>query len=242
MSRYEINDIQYPSPSIILGELSKGENFYSWIGNEALKTGKADGYKLYRDETAKQGSELHNLVESFINLKLAGKTGNLKTFLKDYDDKTKSMFMKFFEWQKENVKLFLESEKPIVHEKLCCAGTFDFSFLNMKDEHIIVDLKTSNAIYDTHIMQVNFYKLARESMSGQYKVKFNQDNAQWTKKFNYDNVKFDNCAILRISRQAELEFKICTDIYKQKAFMFLLDYYYTVKKRRLNNIRALERS
>ena len=241
MSRYVINGIKYPSPSIILGKLAKGENFYNWIGREALKTGKEDGYKINRDSTASIGSELHNLIECFVKMKIEGKHGSTKDLLKDYDSQIKSMFMQFFHWQKENVKEFIESEKPIVHEKDCCAGTFDFSFIGKSGRKVIVDLKTSGYIYDTHIMQVNFYKYARESMSGIYKIEFNQDNAHWTKSFEYDIIKYDDCAILRISRESELEYKLVTDQYKLQAFLLVLSYYYTVKKRRLNNNRAKNR-
>jgi hypothetical protein len=241
MSRYVINGIEYPSPSIILGELAKGENFYNWIGREALKTGKEDGYKISRDKSASIGSELHNLIECFVKMKIEERPGNIKYFLKDYDSQIKSMFMKFFHWQKENVKKFLESEKPIVHEKECCAGTFDFSYIDHSGRKIIVDLKTSGKIYDTHIMQVNFYKHARQSMCGNYKIMFNQCNAHWTKCFEYDIIKYDDCAILRISRESELEYKVVTDQYKLQAFLLVLSYYYTVKKRRLNNNRAKNR-
>ena len=236
-----INDIKYPSPSIILGELAKGEGFYRWIGKEALKNKKEDGYKIYRDSTASTGSELHNLIKCFIKMKIEGKHGSTKELLKDYDSQIKSMFMQFFFWQKDHVKEFLESEKPIVHEKECCAGTFDFSFIDQSGKKIIVDLKTSGYIYDTHIMQVNFYKYARESMCGTYKIEFNQDNAHWTKYFKYGIISYDDCAILRISRESKLQYKVVTDKYKLQAFLLVLSYYYTVKKRRLNNNRAKNR-
>jgi len=187
-------------------------------------------HKTYLNQTADIGSELHKIVEAFINIKISmydvqetmfeGKITQEMYFL-DYVSKQKynlkQMFYQFYNWQKKKVKKFIESEKPVCHKELCAAGTCDFLYQGFNDKIYMTDLKTTSfkpyknkktnkidyklkAHYPEHEIQDSFYCKARENMSGKYKVRFNQYNNNWTKVFNYKKVKIDGCKILYIER------------------------------------------
>jgi len=132
----EENFIAYPSPSIILGQLSKGEALLQWAVNEAIdyiereledvdlnnvildqwfklvNNDARHAWKNRRDHTANLGSELHKAVETYINIKLRLK--DPKSFVEHVNRlRIKDMFNRFLEWEAETVKEFLESEQPV---------------------------------------------------------------------------------------------------------------------------------
>jgi hypothetical protein len=283
MSRYEIKQIgvdddyiSYTSPSEVLGQLGKGDGLMQWGVNQAVDyvldrfnttspltatdiNDSRTAWKQTRDDTADVGSELHYLIETHINKRMQG----LKPpYFITLEVKLKQMYYQFLAWERKNVKRFIESEKPVLHRDLACAGTLDFVYEGYDGKIYCVDLKTSKTVYKEHEIQVVFYKHARESMygkvygdnhendvfdfemiPGKYKVKFKQDCKQWVKIFDYSLISIDHCAILRISRDYfDLQFKVVRDVeYKMKAYEALLTYFYTVSKRKLNNPRAVER-
>lgn len=257
MQRYKINDIAYPSPSIINGLLDK-PNLVNWKIEHALKAYKKQlevgiidtkscvkASDQVRDATANIGSELHNLIETFINIKLKGGTVDMRILTKDFDPRLVQMFNQFYVWQRRNVKRFIASESPVVHEFLCYAGTLDMIYEDFHGHIWVVDLKTGNAVYPEMARQVAAYKAARESMEGTYKVEFNQRDASWVKKFTYDKIKIDKIGILNICRDIfELRLYDYTKKYDHamKAFEGLLTFYYADKQRRgMNNNRAIKR-
>lgn len=270
MSRYRAKQIgvdkdyiDYVSPTQVLGMLSKGDGLIQWACNLCVEKNDRFAWKAKRDNTADIGSQLHRYIECFINLKLKKKYDEKDFFNWLRYDETVSnnleqMFYQFYNWQKKNVKQFLESEKPVIHRNLAYGGTVDFLYKEFDDKIYLCDLKTANSIYDTHQIQVVAYKYARENMikieydnfgykcnelPTKYQIEFNQDGNSWTKIFEYPIIKIDHCCVLKISRDYfDLEFKIIKDVEnKMKAFECLLGYYYCSAKRQLNNFRARER-
>ena len=244
--------ITYPSPTGVLGMLSKGEALIQWACNLCVKENNPIAWKQTRDNTADIGSELHKLVESFINIEiksysiLIGNRTDQEAFMfyvfkQNYQ--LKQMFYQFYNWQNKNVKQFITSEQYVCHNKLCYAGTLDFIYEGFDNKIYCVDLKTSNGIYPEHEIQVVAYKIAREDMLGKYDKLSIINNNSWNDVIIYDQIKIDKCAILHIpQKDFYLDFKIINDIeYKQKSFEALLSFYYISKKRRLNNFRAKER-
>lgn len=278
MARYEIMHvgidkefIQYTSPTVILGQLSKGDALIQWSADMAVNYIKDTSeyrtkddqeafivygrtvfsnaqyaWKKKRDNTADIGSELHALVETYINLRLNRDIDKVNEFMdhvKTLDINLKNMFYQFIVWQRKNVKRFIESEKQVVHTELCYAGTLDFTYEGFDNKIYCVDLKTSNAIYKEHEIQIVSYKYARESMTGSYIIKSTFGD-EYDKTIKSDSLKIDKCAILNISRDFfTLVFKIVRDEeYKQKSFEALLSHFYISAKRRLNNKRAKARA
>lgn len=273
-ARYEImkvgedeDFIQYTSPSVILGQLSKGDCLINWGVDTAIKyivkysyrqagnvysvqekTLKEAGYawKNKRDWTADLGSDLHHLVETYIHLELDNVDSKRKReffeLIARKQENLKNMFYQFIWWKNKHVKRFVESEQTVVDTNKCVAGTLDFIYEGFDELIYCVDLKTSNAIYQSHEIQVVSYKYARESMCGHYIVKSMYGDL-YNKDMHIDKIKIDRCAILDISRDYfYLEYKIVNDMeHKQRSFEALLSYYYISAARRLNNKRAKER-
>lgn len=248
MSRYKINGIEYTSPTQVLGLLSTGDALIYWAVNLALKHNDKNAWKTKRDQTADVGSELHNLIETYINIQLKHKNNadTIKILLKDSNYNLKQMFYQFYNWQKKNVKEFLESESQVLHELLCYAGTVDFIYKDFDNNICLIDLKTSNAIYDKAKFQISAYKEARESMqSKKYVINGNNNGREYQKILLNTPRKIDKIGILKISRDFfDLEYIDYTKnhVLQFEAFLGLLKYYYCSAKRRLNNHRAKSRA
>jgi hypothetical protein len=239
MARYTIDGIKYPSVTTVLGLLGKGDALIQWAVNVSLEAKDKLGWKKYRDNTADIGSELHRLIETYINILLKDEEPIVKLLLKDASDNLKQMFYQFLVWENKNVTKYFESEKSIVHKDYCYAGTCDFVYLNKDNEVCMVDIKTSNAIYPEHKTQVNAYMIARNSMQGNYNILFNVKNKEWEKDIFYPAFSIKKAEILLIARDDfYLKHEDCTDVYKTQAFLYLLSYYYTIAKRRMNNKRC----
>jgi hypothetical protein len=288
MARYTIKQVnekdfvEYTSPSVVLGQLSKGDMLVQWsadmtadyiksystwiIESKNITSVAIDNiiqdaryaWKNKRDNTADIGSELHALIETYINLRI--KNTNIDDFLNHIKRKTgniKIMFYQFMIWEKKNVKRFIESEKTVVHTNLCYAGTLDFCYEGFDDKVYCVDIKTTsfkpykqkdkktdykmNMYYKDHEIQVVSYKYAREAMTGSYVVCTNTHD----KTIVADNIKIDGCKVLYIERDFFnlIDHDVKEVKLKQKSFEALLVYFYTSAKRRLkNNKRAEQRA
>jgi hypothetical protein len=225
----------------ILGANADGINIYQILESDLEESRYA--WKKTREETADIGSTLHQLIETYINIKLSENDRPVAPFfkmeVKKHTEQIQDMFQKFLEWEKENVKCFLESEQSVCDINLCIAGTLDIIFLDKDDKIICADLKTSDNIYREHEMQVIAYKYIRNRMQGQYQIKKTSSNVI----HNYGKIQIDKPAILQITRQAELKYvdNIKDESKKLKCFLALLTVYYTYAKRRLNNKRAIGR-
>jgi RNAse (barnase) inhibitor barstar len=243
-----------------------GINNYYFVKREDIESAKTR-HTQRLNETADIGSELHKLVEAFINIKIKNilpinyifvneedkrnyyeneykKIIDYLEYIKGLDANLKQMFYQFYVWQRDNVKQFLESERFVVHQNLCYAGTLDFIWKGYDDKIYCTDLKTSNSIYKEHELQCSAYKQARESMEGEYKIYCQYKNENWIKVYNYDKMKIDEVTILNIERDFfNLEHKIIKDVDNlQVAFNYLVGFYYAFAKRRLSNKRAISRN
>jgi hypothetical protein len=246
MSRYTIDGIQYPSVTEILGLLEKGAGFYYWIGDQALKTNKPDGYKIKQNETCDIGHELHTIIEKYINLilnKNSEKYFNIEIFFKNIKDKKlRQMFYQFYNWQVKNVRQFISSEGQIVHEKFCYAGTYDFIWEDSDGYTHLTDIKTKNELYGIEKIQLSAYKYAYENMKkDQYIISNKKGFENWEVIQEHKELKIDYIDVLKISRDffeaIELKDFSKDSIKYFEAFKGLLQYYYFSAKRKLNNLR-----
>jgi hypothetical protein len=263
---YTINGIAYPSVTSVLGIKDKGEAIIQWAVNcavdtmqEALKidTEKAfiwsdikeeskTAWKTTRDNTADIGTAFHDLVESFIKMKMNHYTESfieqeemeakyIKNIQKYQPYNLKQMFLQFYLWQDKNVRRYHRSEQTIVHEGYCYAGTEDIVYEDYDGNVWLIDLKTKNALYGGEAEQVAAYMLAMNNMqTGAYKVKSRYGEYV----VNHKEIKINKCGVLMIARDyLDLKFVDYSAKYKSRlnAFLKLLDFYYADKKRRLKN-------
>lgn len=137
-----------PSVTTILGCYPKNSFFYEWLKSKGEEADKI------RDDAAYSGSIVHNLTESYDKgevVSLLGSKGEIKfsslewRMLERYVD-----FTKTFKPEYESI------EESFVNEKLGYAGTVDRVAI-INGERILLDIKTSNNIHDTHFIQLAAY-------------------------------------------------------------------------------------
>lgn len=147
-----------PGTTTIIGRFKDSGGLIQWAYNQ----GK-DGKTLYeeRDKAAECGTLAHEMVEKFIN----GEDHMvvLKTVPVEMASKALSAFQNFRDW-KDQTKIEIIThyqEIQLVSEQHQFGGTPDaIGILNGK--HILLDWKTSNAIYPDYMMQLAAYKLLWE--------------------------------------------------------------------------------
>ncbi len=241
---YTFNGEQYPSVSTIIGQLDKSGALIPWALNcfesklkellqsgmaidEAITTAKRD-YKNVSETALDIGSQVHNAIEQYI------KTG--RDLSGELMPEVANGFIAFLEWEKNNVEIWLESEIKVVNDQAGYGGTYDAIFLDKNGQTVIVDFKTSSAIYDEYWLQISAYRIAREMMYGEYTIEFERGE---TATFNFDlpRIEIDKSAILRLDKKTGMpEYVIRDDIksaHDYLAFLTLTDFYYQHKKRRL---------
>lgn len=268
--------IEYPSVTQLTGQIDKGESLLQWAVNQAVDYIENQGieieftpdkifkearfaWKNSRDNSADIGAELHNIIEVYIKRAISKNNPlwldkvAIREFIKDWGEWYIIPFMQFYIWVRDNVKQFIESEKPVVHTNLCYGGTADFIFKNKQNETVLCDLKTKNTLYGDDKYQLSAYKLARQNMKGIYDVLFYGVKST----YEYKGIKIKRIAVLKIARDyfgfnitnkktkagcESLEYKDYTKDYKYAIISFntLLTYFYTAKKRRLKNNKRAE--
>jgi hypothetical protein len=117
-----------------------------------------------RDDAAKKGTNVHSIVEEWINQCIDHYDGKAIAPMEEHPNK---QFVKFYTWAVENQVVFLASEVPVYSKKHYYAGTYDFMF-KMDGKKYMGDLKTSNGIYGReYFAQCAAYRLAHEEMTGE---------------------------------------------------------------------------
>jgi len=220
MARYKIDDVEYPSPTEVLGILDKPA-LKQWAVNMAIlyveehqeeENVLQDAKYEWRNVSAEAmdiGSEIHNIIEQYIK---SGKdtVGQLRP-------EVENGFLAFLEWEQENIDTWIKSEFNVVSKLHCYAGTLD-AIAKMKDGKIrVIDFKSSKGFYDGYGKQICAYKLAAEEMG---------------------NGPIDGAGILRLDKVTGMpEWKDYDKVIDKKtaSWLKLLDYYYADKKRRLKN-------
>ena len=147
---YTSEDDQFvPSVTTILQAYPKDAHFYSWlkqVGEEA---------DAIRDEAGRRGSIVHSLTERYDageEIGLLDNGGNIGYKLAEWN-----MFEKYVDFRKNNQFDVIHSEFNIISPKLGFAGTID-RIIQINGENILVDIKTSNQVYDHYWLQLAAYK------------------------------------------------------------------------------------
>lgn len=227
---YELDGIEYPSVTTVLGILDKSGALTYWAAGCAVDyimanldrlvnpSGPHEAEGIFKNaksaftqksETAKDtGTQVHDAIERYI------RTG--KSPGGEICDQAQNGFLAFLEWEGKNHIVWEQSEVTLYSKAYGFAGTAD-AVAVINGHRYLIDFKTAKGIYDEYRMQLAAYRLA------------------WNES-NFD--KIENVAILRLDKETgEPEFKDVTkDIErKEAAFLKLLDFYYAEKKRRLKN-------
>jgi len=228
MSKYKINNIEYPSVTTILGLLDKSPALIGWSTGcmekyivqkhtefnsiEELAKSARFNYKEVSKDALNIGSKVHELIEIYIKHDKDISFQKLK-------DECENSFLAFLDWEEEHVDEWLESEKEVVNIDVGYAGTLDAKFKHKNGKIYILDFKTSKAIYPEYELQISAY-------------------------FNANKVDAECYGILRLDKETGLPEWV--DYSKKKNFTLfdrrnfdtfrkLTEVYYLLKNRRLKN-------
>jgi hypothetical protein len=138
-----------PSVTTILEAYPKGAAYYNW-----LKEAGKDADEI-RDEAGRRGSVVHKLTEDYDTgeeVQLVNPNGSI-----DYKLNEWAMFERYVEFRKRFQFVTDCIELNIISQDLGYAGTID-RVINMNGERILLDIKTSNAIYPSYWLQLAAYR------------------------------------------------------------------------------------
>lgn len=140
------------------------ENYKGELTNELLETAKK-AHTLKRDKAAKQGTDIHAIIEN--RIKEAIEVGGI---INGHELNEEFQVSNFIDWAMNNKVVFLESEKRVYSIKHFTAGTYDFK-CKIDDKIYIGDIKTSSGIYDrTPFAQCAAYQMMEMEMGGTDKI------------------------------------------------------------------------
>lgn len=147
-----------PSVTSILDCYPKPAAFYDWL----KKVGE-DADQI-RDEAGDRGSTVHKLTEQFDageEVKLMDENGYVAYKLIEW-----AMFERYVEFRKRFPLEVIYSELNMSSDMLGFAGTLD-RVVKFNDRILILDIKTSNSLYDHYWLQMAAYeKLLAEKQPG----------------------------------------------------------------------------
>lgn len=155
---YKVNeDIFLPSVTTILEAYPKGAQFYEWL--------KANGKEAdtIRDEAGAVGSNVHAATEEYD-----------KGFIVEWDDKQYSLvewqlLCRYAEFSSVSNYTLVCNELSIAIPELGYGGTID-RIMNIEGKRYLIDIKTSNAVYDQYWLQLLAYKNLWEFQNPDYPI------------------------------------------------------------------------
>lgn len=148
-NRFYMDEAGYvPSVTTILQAYPKGPEYYAWLkknGEDADEVLKAAGT---------QGSNVHYLTEVY-------DAGHEVTLVQDgklnYTMNEWAMFERYVDFTTRFDPLILMCEASFLSHRLGYAGTIDRVY-TINGKRMLVDIKTSNAIYDQYWLQCASYR------------------------------------------------------------------------------------
>lgn len=148
-----------PSVSTILEAYPKDYGFFKWLKENGEESDKI------RDAAGEKGSNVHKMTQSYdegLEVSLLTTEGRQAWSIAEW-----AMFdryVQFREYTKESL-IIHGIEMQLINLELMEAGTLD-RYIEIGGKHLIMDIKTSNAIYPSYWLQVAAYKRMFERSSG----------------------------------------------------------------------------
>ena len=147
---YQTQDGNYvPSVTHILDCYPKGAAYFNW-----LKENGKDADEI-RDEAGRRGSVVHKLTEMYDageEVNLVNQYGSI-----DYKINEWAMFERYVEFRKRFSFTTDCIELNIISKELGYSGTLD-RVITIDGKKILLDIKTSNAIYPSYWLQLAAYR------------------------------------------------------------------------------------
>lgn len=147
-----------PSVTTILEAYPKGPEYYAW-----LKRMGEDADSV-RDEAGRRGSVVHLLTERYDageEVSLMDGNGYIAYKVSEW-----AMFERYVEFRRRFPFEVIHNELNIIDGGMGYAGTLD-RVIEMDGKRLLVDIKTSNAIYPSYWLQLAAYRELLGSVTGE---------------------------------------------------------------------------
>ena len=162
-SYYLGDGTKVPSVTSILRVIGKGEHLLTWANSLGL-----DGYDVieYRKAQAAVGTLGHAMIQA----DLLGRSMDFYGFSQEERDRADNVLRSYRAWRRLHNPEPILVEEPLVSESCKYGGTIDL-YARLGDLCGIIDVKTSNDIYDEHFYQIAAY--SRLLVENGHRVDFN---------------------------------------------------------------------
>ena len=176
---YMVNGVRKTGVTTYINILDKSRALMSWKGSltvafllKKLKEGNITEEmicathnidEIEKDEAAKFGSMIHDWCENYIKAKLKIKGYSIPDMPED--SKVLNGVSAFLDWEKEHKVKFISSERVVYSKKHDYIGKMDIEAY-VDGEICLVDLKSSNGLYNTVRLQTAAYLKADEEERG----------------------------------------------------------------------------
>jgi len=153
--------VNVPSVTTILNAYPKDAHLFQWlkqVGEEA---------DAIRDEAGRRGSIVHSLTERYDageEVNLLDNGGNIGYKLNEW-----TMFERYVDFRNNHQFDVIHSEFNMISPELGFAGTID-RVIQIDGVNILVDIKTSNTVYDHYWCQLAAYKKLMQEQYGSINV------------------------------------------------------------------------
>jgi hypothetical protein len=155
-----------PGTTTIIGRFKDSGGLVQWAyksGREherLVAQGKEAPRHLYDvvDSAAHSGTIAHDMIEAFI----LGKPQPIASAPSDVLARASNAFQQFCEWHEQSRIEIVATEKAYVSEALQFGGTVDAIGRDAKARIVLLDWKSSNAIYRDMLVQLAAYALLLE--------------------------------------------------------------------------------
>lgn len=141
------------SVTTITGRMDSKESLIHWAWKEGSE---GRDYRESRDSAASVGTAVHDAIEEFAVAGSVAEPDFAQLADPDHRHQATLAYRAFAEWHGRECPAIRIAEFPIVNERLGVAGTIDaLGWIGGK--WTLIDWKTSNGIYNGHVVQVGGY-------------------------------------------------------------------------------------
>lgn len=164
-----------PSVSTILSRFKESGGLIAWAHKLGLE-GK--DYRSVRDQAADAGTLAHAMIDNHIHARQEVIVGDEETI-----KKATNAFNAYLSWQEQSQFKIQWTERQLVSEKHRYGGTPD-AFGTLNNQPVLLDWKSSNAVYSDYLLQLAAYaELIREvdgvEVQGFYLCRFSKENGDF---------------------------------------------------------------
>lgn len=143
-----------PGTTTVIGRFKDSGGLLQWAFNQ----GKSGAQSLYQE--AEKAADIGTLAHSMVELHINGQDPEsaLSSAKEDFKEKARNAFDQFLKWEKlTKVKLLSKyQEIQLVSEEYKFGGTPD-AIGEIDGEIVLLDWKTSNAVYQDYLIQLAAY-------------------------------------------------------------------------------------